>query len=442
MTPEAINDLHRRASTWFEENGLIEEALQHALAASDLDLAAHQMTAGLRDVINRMDRPTLERWLRLLPEEMIQRQPGLLMIKAWALQFMWRLDLQAQVLKQIEDLLEADGSASLPEDDMQLLRAQILLLSAQRVYFSNQPTRTIDLCQQALALLPRSWTFGRGAAMLFLGLSMQASGQAQAVEQLLLDEYESCLDKTNAFALLVLESLCYIYQFTGQLEQVRQTAQLLVQRSNQGGIAFLRSAGYWFLGLVCYQRNELDDAAQYFTHIVENRFTAQVTHYRDAVASLALIYQIQGEIPDAWQMVESISQDDLEQRGREDTRTRSLRARISLLQGDLEGAGRWVDTLTDPPQDQPFMWLEEPQVTRVRVLVARGRDTDLRLALQILVVLDEITERAHNTRYKIEILALRSLALDAAARGAEAQSAMGEIHKAVAVLLQALDPDR
>ena len=90
----------------------------------------------------------------------------------------------------------------------------------------------------------------------------------------------------------------------------------------------MRNLGDWYLGLVCYQINELEAAAQYFTQIVENRFTAQVTTYRDAVAGLALIYQIRGESSEAWQMVESISQFDLEQRGSEETRTRSLRARM------------------------------------------------------------------------------------------------------------------
>jgi LuxR family maltose regulon positive regulatory protein len=434
MAPDEMSNLHLRASAWFEEHGLLDEAMNQALAAGDLDLVTRQMIAGMRDVINRVDRITLERWLRLLPDEIIQRHPGLLMIRAWALQFMWRLDLQAQVLKQIEDLLDADGGASLPEDDVQLLHAQILLLRAQRAYFGNQPTQAIDLCQQALALLPPSWIFGRGAAMLFLSLSMQAIGQAQAAERLLLDEYGSHGDNADTFALLAMESLCFIHLHTGQLEQTRQTAQVLLQGSTHSGIAFLRSAGYWFLGLVCYQRNELDEAAQYFTHIVENRFTAQVTLYRDAVAGLALIHQIKGESDEAWQMVESISQYDLEQRGSEDIRTRSLRARLLLMQGDLERAGQWVDTLTDPPPDQPLMWLEEPQVSRVRVLVARGGDTDLPLATQILDVLDEIADRTHNLRYKIEILALRALVLDAVA-----QRGVGDTSRADAVLRQALD---
>ena len=124
--------------------------------------------------------------------------------------------------------------------------------------------------------------------------------------------------------------------------------------------------------MVCYQRNELEAAARYFTQIFENRYVAHDSAYRDAVAGLALMHQIRGESAEARQMVELISQFDLEQSGSEDSRTRSLRARMQLLQGDLEGASNWVRTLTGLPPDQPLIWLEEPQVTRARILVARG----------------------------------------------------------------------
>ena len=76
-----------------------------------------------------------------------------------------------------------------------------------------------------------------------------------------------------------------------------------------------------------------------------------------------------------------------------------------------------------------ILWLEEPRVTRARVLLARGKEADLQLALQILDALEDITNRTHNTRYKIEILALRALALDA----------QGETSQADAELKQAVD---
>ena len=432
MTSAEVNTLHYRASAWFEENGLIEEALQHALAAGDFDLAARQMSAGLRDALNREDRQTLERWLRMLPDEIVQRHPGLLIIKAWVLQFMWRLDLQAQVLLQVDELLQTGAADLLSADDLQLLRAQIILFRAQQALFINQLTRSINLCQQALTLLPPSWSFGRGGAMLILGLSMQASGQVQAVESLLLAEYESCSDKTDIYALMVMESLCYIYLYSGQLEQDRQIAQILIQGSIRHGIILIRSIAEWHLGLVCYQRNELEAAALHFTYLIDNFFSTQVMNYRDAIAGRALIYQIQGEGAKALELVESISQFDLQLTGREDQRTRSLRARLQLMQGDVEGAGRWVDTFTGLPPDQRLMLLEEPQVTWVYILVARGGDADLQLANQILDVLDEIVARTHNLHHKIVILALRSQALDA----------VRNTRQADAVLKQAVDLGR
>ena len=241
---------------------------------------------------------------------------------------------------------------------------------------------------------------------------MQASGQALEAERLLLDEYEAYSQKTDTYALFILQSLGFIYLNTGQLEQARQIAQVMRQAATRSGMSVMKNWADWFLGVVCYQRNELEAAAQYFTQIFENRYTAQISVYRDAVAGLALIHQIKGESAKAWQMVESISQFDLEQSGSEDNRTRSLRARLMLMQGDLEGARQWVDTFTGPPPDQPLIWLEEPQVTRARVLVARGTQAGLVQAQQILDVLDEIVDRTHNTRYKIEILALRALALE------------------------------
>jgi LuxR family maltose regulon positive regulatory protein len=430
MRSDQIAELHRLASAWFEAHGMVDEALHHALESGDLDLVARQINAGLRDQVNREDRMTLERWLRLLPEEAIQKHPGLLMLRVWVLQFSWRHNLQAQVLQLLEEQLDSEAGSSLPVEDVNILRGQILLIRSQHAYFNNQTTEAIKLCRQALALLPTTWTFARGGAMLYLGMSMQASGQALAAERLLLDEYESYSDKTDTYALLLLQSLCFIYTNSGQLERTRQIAQVLAQTATRSRLALKKNWGDYFLGLVCYLRNELPAAAQHFTHILENRFTAHLSAYRDAVSVLASIYQIQEDSSTAWQMVESISQFDLEQKGSEDERTRSLRARILLMQGDnLEDAYRWADSLTGDPPDRPLLWLEEPQLMRVRVLMARASEADLRLATQILNALDEIAERTFNTRYKIEILALRALALDV----------QGEPSMANAVLLQAVD---
>jgi LuxR family transcriptional regulator, maltose regulon positive regulatory protein len=241
--------------------------------------------------------------------------------------------------------------------------------------------------------------------------------------------YESASDKSNTFGLFLLESLSLIYLNTGRLERARQTGQLQVQGAIRSMLPLMQYWGVWFLGMVDYHQNQLESAAQHFTQIFEHRYVAQISPYRDAVAGLALLHQMHGESAEAWKMVESISQFDLEQSGSEDQRTHSLRARLMLMQGDLEGAGKWVDAFTDPPPDMALLWLEEPQITRARILLARGADADLQSAQQVLDTLEEITKRTHNMRHGLEVEVLRALLLDA----------RGEPGAADTVLKQALE---
>ena len=55
---------------------LFDEALRHALAAGDLDLAVQVVEEGLPDALNREDWLTLERWLRMMPASLSSLAPG------------------------------------------------------------------------------------------------------------------------------------------------------------------------------------------------------------------------------------------------------------------------------------------------------------------------------------------------------------------------------
>ncbi len=428
-TPERIAKLHRMASTWFIEQDLLEEAVQHALAAGDTDLAVRQMVSGSREVINKEDRLTLDRWLMLLPENMIQKDPELLMLRAWSLEFSWQLVKQAQVIHQIEEILDSENSEPLQGIDLEILRGQILLIEAQQAYFSNQTTQAIEMCRRVLQIFPSEWKFIRGGAMLFLGMAMQANGQARDAERMILEDYGSYLQKSDTYAQFLQLSLSFIYLNIGRLDDVRKIAGTMHRAASSSGIHLRKNWADWFLGIVSYQRNELEDASLYFDRIIENPFSAQITTYRDAVAGLAVIYQINGQSQEAKQMVELISQFDLEMNGVEDLRTSALNARVMLLQGNLAGAGRWADSISEFPPDQPLMWFEEPQLTRAKILIIRAKNDDLRVATQILDILEEIARRTFNTRFMVEILALQALA----------NKRVGKNHECDILLIQALE---
>jgi LuxR family maltose regulon positive regulatory protein len=80
---EYINALHANASAWFSENGLLEAALQHALAAGNTETAAGLVAEFSPQLMNAQQWSRLERCLNQLPRDRIEQDPALLVLEAW-----------------------------------------------------------------------------------------------------------------------------------------------------------------------------------------------------------------------------------------------------------------------------------------------------------------------------------------------------------------------
>ena len=81
-SPEEIALLHLRASEWFASQGLIEEALDHALAGGDTTAAADLVARHRHELYNREQFSRLTRLLRLLPYDVKEHNPELLLAEA------------------------------------------------------------------------------------------------------------------------------------------------------------------------------------------------------------------------------------------------------------------------------------------------------------------------------------------------------------------------
>jgi LuxR family maltose regulon positive regulatory protein len=432
--PARVTELHRRAAAWFEGQGLIDEALRHALAIHDLDLAAQLMTAGLCDVLNREDRATLDRWLRLLPDEFIQRHPWLLMIEAIVLSLAWQIGASWKLLDKIEALLaehplqgeEGDEQAPRLGDvhDLPVLRGIVATLRGQQAYHSGQADRAIAYSEEALAQLPNRWRYGRGIAVLNWGLGMQATGRGDIAQRMLIDEYAGLLEKTDAYALRLLFAACFNAIESGELENARRLAQAMLDHATSGRLPQAVGFAHYFLGVVHYYWNELDAARQHFEELVAKRFSAHTQAARNGMIGLTRVHVAGAEISTAWPVLELLGQYDLDRLGQEGDDARSLRAELALLQGDAETAYRWADAYTAPVVGRSLLWLQDPHMAKARILLARGTDADARSALHVLGVLHEIAQRTFGIRRQIEILALRAVALEMQGKDADALAAL------------------
>ena len=428
---EQVTELHRAAATWFAEQGSIDEALHHALAIDDLDLAARLMQTGLCAVLNREDRPTLGRWLRLLPEDFIQRHPWLLMIKALAFQFSSQLPAVWKLLGQIEEMIDEGGEwapRATDADELPVLRGLVAALRSQEAFSNCRAAQALAYCAEAFAQLPEQWRYGRGGALMFWGMSMRATGQGEAVHGMLMDEYESLLGKTDAYTLRILFTVCLNAMETGNLEQVRQVAQVLLEKATLGQLVILRGWAHYFLGMVHYQWNELDTATHHLDQVVTIRYVIHTQAARTSMIGLVWVHLARVETAKAWQTLELLCQLDVEHMGQVRDDALSLRAQLEYLHGDTTGALRWVDAYVAPAPDRLLNWLQDPHLAKAKILLAQGAEVDVQAALDILDALSELSQRNFSIRFQIEILALRAVALEVQGK---ADAAMATLRQAV-----------
>jgi LuxR family maltose regulon positive regulatory protein len=439
--PGQVTELHRRAAVWFERQGLIDEALRHALAIHDLDLAAQLMVAGLCDVLNREDPATLDRWLRLLPDEFIQRRPWLLMIEAIVLSLAWQIAASWKLLDKIEALLaehplqgeEGDEQVPRPGEaalrsgdshDLPVLRGMVATLRGQEAYIRGQADRAIAYTEEALAQLPNRWSYSRGVAIQYWGLSMQATGRGEAAQRTLIGEYESLLGKADAYSLRLLFAACFNAMESADLEQARWLAQAMLDHATSGRLPLAVGFARYFLGVVHYCWNDLDAAGQHFEELVAKRLSVHTQAARNGMIGLTRVHVARAEISAAWPVMELLSQFDLDRTGQEGDDARSLRAQLAHLQGDTETAYRWADAYAAPVVGRSLLWLQDPHMAKARILLARGTDADVRSTVDMLDVLHEAALSTFGIRRQIEILALRALALETQGKDADALAAL------------------
>jgi LuxR family transcriptional regulator, maltose regulon positive regulatory protein len=81
--PELLPALHRRASALFEEEGLFEDSIRHAIAAADYERAGELISRHWFRYAVTGQLASLERWLAALPEDLVDQDAPLILVKAW-----------------------------------------------------------------------------------------------------------------------------------------------------------------------------------------------------------------------------------------------------------------------------------------------------------------------------------------------------------------------
>jgi len=408
--PETIASLHKHAGVWLAEHKLIEEALRHLLIAGDVDTAVSLIEANRLEVLNREDFRTVERWLSMLPEDVVNTRPSLLLMKAWVMRIDYKLSALPAVLKQVEalqtDVPTGDQHALIIADSLQ---GESDTLWSEIYFWDSDFRRTHTSGRSALALLPKNYYFARGLAVLYKCQALQAFGQLEKAIILLNEALADEEQQHLAFRIRILIAGITVYGAAGDLWRVKQASQMLIKLGEEERRPLGSGWGNYGLGYVYYQWNELDKAYTYWTSLLKLRYLSHFRSYFESLLGLALVQQLQGDADRAQQTLDSLSLVVMEMgQPRLLPEIASFQARLALLQGNMATAVQWAETTTEPHYSPTWFW-ETSHLTRIKVYLAQGTAVSLQKAAELLQFDQQAAEAAHEHEQLIEIWALRAM---------------------------------
>ncbi len=406
---EEINDLHRRASIWFRDEQMIDTALQHALAAGDVDLAAQIIIDHFATWLDRENWPAIERWLNLLPADAFTAHPWLLAARASIAQLRADYSALLPLLEDAEVRLAAMPDAVASQGEV-VLRSHLDLLWAVHWLMSNQPNRATAAATRAWQSLPLAHLYLRGTALQMLTVAMQIGGNAPAAIQLVEDELARApRGSEDAYSRLrLLLCLMSVHLAEGYLRPGTEIATLLLEEATAANAPISQLWARLALGSVAYEENDLELAARHFSQGIELRTAGHTRSWHECLIGLALSYQALGRPADARRIANMLS-DYHRQSGSIglSAEAQTLQVHLDVLTGG-QSVGRTWPRPSASITAVVLGWRVIPTVTQIHALLAEASPAALHEAGALIDEMIQIATTLHKPARIAEYLALQA----------------------------------
>ena len=431
--PDRVPELHRRAASWYEQNGERAEAIRHAMEGEDFARAADLVELAIPAMSRDRQESTLRHWLEALPDELIRERPVLSNAYAGSILVRGETEGAEERLRDAERWLETEAEAAagrgsssgmvvVDEEAFRALPGSIAVHRAGQARLLGDVAGTMTHARRALDLVGEDDHLGRGGAAALLGLSHWTSGDLDAAHRCYVDGMAS-LEKAGHLADVVgcAITLADIEIAQGRLHDAKRTYETGLRLSIAQGVPALRGTADMHVGLSALARegNDLVAAREHLraSHELGDENGLPQNPYRSRVA-MARVREAEGDLPGALALL-----DDAERLYAADFSPNvrpvpAVRTRVWMAAGMLSEASAWARKKGLSTADDLTYVGEYEHVTLAKLLLARAtRDSASHTIAEVLAFLARLLAAAEDgkrTGSVIDILVVQALAHHAA----------------------------
>lgn len=333
-------ELHRRASTWFEEHSFEEEAIEHALRGADFTRAIRI----IRDVgpaTLMQGRPmTVQSWIHALPNATLADEPELCLILGGAMLYGGEIAASPPILDLIDVWLTAHPDS--PEREQ--LTGRVSALRALIASYRNDAASADRYARMALDLLPPDDLRFVAISTFFLGVAVFVHNFKDGRD--LVEQAIPMLDADGniLLGLQARDELCSFYLHEGRLRDVERICRE-VERSAMGQSAVASGLINMTMAAVLQEWDQLEEAEQRTLRAIDVAHRQRLlTSELVARLRLAAIRASQGRLPEALALFNEIDAEAREHNlvAMFDDDVDTWRAVIQMRLGEIEPAVQWA----------------------------------------------------------------------------------------------------
>ena len=400
-SPDEINGLHLRASEWYEQNGLMLEAFQHALMGGAFARAARLAEGAWQGMDRNFQAAAWLGWVKKLPGDVVIPRPNLCVQMARALSDVGDLELSETWLQNAERAL----AGMTDQADVDSLPGYIALIRASNAQNEGDLPATIKYAELAIQLIPPGNSYLLAMAIITLGFTHWATGDLEASMQAMrawMDDMERL--GNHVFAAASAFALADMQVILGRLNDAKISLQRGIHRAAALGPDAETVTAHHHLGLALLAHEQGDGAATTGHLQIATDLGARTTlvdwQHRWALAQARLL-ESAGEWDSALEWLDEAQRAHVKVSIPILQPIAARKARLYLKQGRLDRAQAWLRERGISAGDEVNYLTEYEHLTLVEVRLAEGSWTGVDDLLERLLALAETQKRTGSV---IEIL--------------------------------------
>ena len=407
---EIVRTLHERAAEWFAENELVDQAIQHAVAAHQASFAAQVLLRHSPKAINEGRLQAVRKWLELLPPEQVRADPRLGLEYAIALYLLGQTEGAERHVANASRALADQGGL---QDDFAFasLSGQLAALRAVIAMRMGALDMARAQAQEALNLSPPHAVIAHGLARMAWASTEREKGQIEEAIQ----AHQAALAPLRASHLVMGLAMTYwdlsrLNQIQGRLHVARTILNECLAQAAEAGRRQAPSYGLILIGLghLDYERNDLAGARACLKQgLDQGRRGGFIDLLRQAGLLEAKLRRADGDLAGALDVLgETLAAVQLADVPFSIADVPAWIARYQAESGQLEEAGCWAESLhlSLDHNPGPTQGIELFSQTRVWMALERWDD-----ALDLARQLERYAVAGGSIGRQIEALLLQAL---------------------------------